>query len=80
MPPAPTRQLYINCKYMSIKKRRETTKSNKKTSGQITARLRLGLELEVVIRHGKHGNISCPYFTCFFVFQLIAVNQLPCLW
>ena len=30
MPPAPTRQLYINCKYMSIKKRRETTK-NKRT-------------------------------------------------
>ena len=34
MPPAPTRQLYINCKYMSIEKRRETTKSNKKASGQ----------------------------------------------
>ena len=31
MPPAPTRQLYINCKYMSIKKRRKTTK-NKRTA------------------------------------------------
>ena len=29
MPPAPTRQLYINCKYMSIKKRRKTTKNYK---------------------------------------------------
>ena len=35
MPPAPTRQLYINCKYMSIKKRRKTTKNYKKQAGRL---------------------------------------------
>ena len=34
MSPAPTRQLYIVCKYMSIKKRGKRQKATK-TSGQI---------------------------------------------
>ena len=34
MPPAPTRQLYINCKYMSTKKRQKTVKI-KKQAGRL---------------------------------------------